>query len=157
MPRIPQVSLYEVSGSLPKGFQGHITYTTVLPIDLRELYVTFSFDKRSAAQDLEELYIGCRTSLAQNLPDGMELPEKLVSMLQGMPKTEINFSLFLDNACIGSAHKNKKVKEILIAPDDSSDGFVNCRPVGVLRIVLHVLNVLNDDTNYILNLKGGSE
>ena len=34
-------------------------------------------------------------------------------------------------------------KEMLLAPQGSSEGFVNCRPTGVLRVVLHVLNAVS--------------
>ena len=42
---------------------------------------------------------------------------------------------------------------MLLAPQGSSEGFVNCRPTGGRRVVLHVLNVLNDETNYTLRLE----
>ena len=43
---------------------------------------------------------------------------------------------------------------MILAADGSSEGFVSCRPAGSVRVVLHVLNVLNDDTNYSLCLEG---
>ena len=90
---------------------------------------------------------------AQNLPEGTPVPEALAEHLCTMPKGEINVSLFLNGACVGSAHRNQLTKEMLLAPQGSSEGFVNCRPTGVLRVVLHVLNVLNDETNYTLRLE----
>ena len=89
----------------------------------------------------------------QNLPEGTPVPEALAEHLCTMPKGEINVSLFLNGACVGSAHRNQLTKEMLLAPQGSSEGFVNCRPTGVLRVVLHVLNVLNDETNYTLRLE----
>ena len=96
---------------------------------------------------------GCMAAAAQNLPEGTPVPEALAEHLCTMPKGEINVSLFLNGACVGSAHRNQLTKEMLLAPQGSSEGFVNCRPTGVLRVVLHVLNVLNDETNYTLRLE----
>ena len=127
MPQTNERLLYRVSGQLPRGFQGHISYTTLLP--------------------------GCMAAAAQNLPEGTPVPEALAEHLCTMPKGEINVSLFLNGACVGSAHRNQLTKEMLLAPQGSSEGFVNCRPTGVLRVVLHVLNVLNDETNYTLRLE----
>ena len=62
--------------------------------------------------------------------------------------------MFLNGACVGSAHRNQLEKRVILAADGSSEGFVSCRPAGSVRVVLHVLNVLNDDTNYSLCLEG---
>ena len=145
--------LYRVSGQLPRGFQGHISYTTLLPGELRALRVVFTFDKREPQQEPDTLRAGCMAAAAQNLPEGTPVPEALAEHLCTMPKGEINVSLFLNGACVGSAHRNQLTKEMLLAPQGSSEGFVNCRPTGVLRVVLHVLNVLNDETNYTLRLE----
>ena len=134
MPQTNEWLLYRASGQLPRGFQGHISYTTLL-------------------QEPDTLRAGCMAAAAQNLPEGTPVPEALAEHLCTMPKGEINVSLFLNGACVGSAHRNQLTKEMLLAPQGSSEGFVNCRPTGVLRVVLHVLNVLNDETNYTLRLE----
>ena len=46
MPQTNEWLLYRASGQLPRGFQGHISYTTLLPGELRALRVVFTFDKR---------------------------------------------------------------------------------------------------------------
>ena len=153
MPQTNERLLYRASGQLPRGFQGHISYTTLLPGELRALRVVFTFDKREPQQELDTLRAGCMAAAAQNLPEGTPVPEALAEHLCTMPKGEINVSLFLNGACVGSAHRNHWTKEMLLAPQGSSEGFVNCRPTGVLRVVLHVLNVLNDETNYTLRLE----
>ncbi|WP_143826244.1 DUF6669 family protein [Scatolibacter rhodanostii] len=146
--------LYKVSSQLEKGFQGHITYTTILPDDLSRLKVTFSFDKLHAEQDIEELQAGCREALMKNLEEETELLECMASAVYHLPKSEINVSLFLNDVCVGSAHRNQLTKEIWISEEESSLGFNNCRPAGVFSIVLHVLNILNDDTACILTVEG---
>ena len=153
MPQTNEWLLYRASGQLPRGFQGHISYTTLLPGELRALRVVFTFDKREPQQEPDTLRAGCMAAAAQNLPEGTPVPEALAEHLCTMPKGEINVSLFLNGACVGSAHRNQLTKEMLLAPQGSSEGFVNCRPTGVLRVVLHVLNVLNDETNYTLRLE----
>lgn len=150
-----QQPLYRVTGQLPRGFQGHIAYTTLLPEDLRALRIVFAFDKREPQQDLETLHRDCLAAAAKNGVSAEEEPSgPLAQRLCAMPKGEINFSVFLNGACVGSAHRNQLEKQVMLAADGSSEGFVCCRPAGSVRVVLHVLNVLNDDTNYSLCLEG---
>lgn len=155
MPEENTLPLYEVAGLLPKGFQGHITYTTALPQGLRELRATFTFDQREPTQELEQLQADCRAALRENLPE--EPPAPLLAAAYRMPKAEINVSLFLNGQCLGSAHRNTLVKELALAPEGSSAGFVSCRPAGVLQVVLHALNILNDSTHYSLCIRGIAE
>ena len=153
-----QQPLYRVTGQLPRGFQGHIAYTTLLPEDLRALRIVFTFDKREPQQDLEALHRDCLAAAAKNgVPVEGESSGPLAQWLCAMPKGEINFSVFLNGACVGSAHRNQLEKRVILAADGSSEGFVSYRPAGSVRVVLHVLNVLNDDTNYSLCLEGGYE
>ena len=116
MPQTNERLLYRVSGQLPRGFQGHISYTTLLPGELRALRVMFTFDKREPQQEPDTLRAGCMAAAAQNLPEGTPVPEALAEHLCTMPKGEINVSLFLNGACVGSAHRNQLTKEMLLAP-----------------------------------------
>lgn len=50
MPQTNKRLLYQVSGQLPRGFQGHISCTTLLPEELRALRTVFPFDKREPQQ-----------------------------------------------------------------------------------------------------------
>ena len=140
-------------GSCHGAFRGTSLTQRFCRGELRALRVMFTFDKREPQQEPDTLRAGCMAAAAQNLPEGTPVPEALVEHLCTMPKGEINVSLFLNGACVGSAHRNQLTKEMLLAPQGSSEGFVNCRPTGVLRVVLHVLNVLNDETNYTLRLE----
>ena len=145
--------LYRVSGKLPKGFLGHIAYTTVLPKELTGLRLVTTFDKREPAQDLDALRAGCLEAVGENAP-GAQLPDSLLDAVLRMPKAEINMSVFFDGACVGCAHRDSLKKEVYISPERASAGFLNCRPRGLARIVLHVYNILNDDTEYTLELLG---
>ena len=77
MPQTNERLLYRVSGQLPRGFQGHISYTTLLPGELRALRVVFTFDKREPQQEPDTLRAGCMAAAAQNLPEGTPVPEAL--------------------------------------------------------------------------------
>ena len=55
MPQTNEWLLYRASGQLPRGFQGHISYTTLLPGELRALRVVFTFDKREPQQEPDTL------------------------------------------------------------------------------------------------------
>lgn len=152
MPQTNERLLYRVSGQLPRGFQGHISYTTLLRGSCAPR-VVFTFDKREPQQEPDTLRAGCMAAAAPE-------PARRYARAGGVGGTSlhdaqgrINVSLFLNGACVGSAHRNQLTKEMLLAPQGSSEGFVNCRPTGVLRVVLHVLNVLNDETNYTLRLE----
>lgn len=147
---------FQVRGCLNKGFQGHITYTFAAPAMDGDMDICFCFDQREAAEGLEELREGCRKALALNMPE-RKFSEEEYEMFYRMPKGEINVSVFHNGQCIGSAHRNVPSKNIRISQNGSSEGFAACRiSGGVVRIVLHVLNVLNDGTEYELTVKGGS-
>ena len=85
-----QQPLYRVTGQLPRGFQGHIAYTTLLPEDLRALRIVFTFDKREPQQDLEALHRDCLAAAAKNgVPVEGEFSGPLAQRLCAMPKGEI--------------------------------------------------------------------
>lgn len=146
-------TLYRVSGELPKGFQGHITYTTIFPPQCNAMKVKFVFDKREPVQT-QELAQQCRQAFEQNESEAT-LSEPLLNQLCQMPKGEINLSVFSQDACLGTAHRNQLEKEFEISPSFASDGFSACKPQGIIKIVLHALHVVNDETHYTLEVKGG--
>lgn len=146
--------LYKTSGQLSAGYQGHIAYSFFLPKSVEALDISFEFDKREPLKNLEELKKRGMRAVLCNMPD-LEMDESMEQRFLKMPKSEINVSVFHNGACLGSAHRNLLLKEIHISPEGSSEGFLLWRlQGGNLRIVLHVLNVLNDDTNYSLTVKG---
>ena len=111
MPQTNERLLYRASGQLPRGFQGHISYTTLLPGGLRALRVMFTFDKREPQQEPDTLRAGCMAAAAQNLPGRYARAGGVGEHLCTMPKGEINVSLFLNGACVGSAHRNQLTKK----------------------------------------------
>ena len=150
---------YEVDffGRVNKGFQGHISYNFVIPKEINHILVSFSFNKRNAEQDIEALHQHCRSTLAQQMPNATFTEEEL-QFFYRMPKSEINVSVFHNGKCLGSCHKDLLKKEISISALEASEGFY---PYvfhgGVIEIILHVQNVLNDETDYTLTMKGACE
>ncbi|WP_143321840.1 DUF6669 family protein [Clostridium sp. HBUAS56010] len=146
--------LYKTSGQLSAGYQGHISYLFFIPENMKSLDITFEFDKREPTGNLEEIEKKGIQALLQNIPD-LEVTQSVKEQLLKMPKSEINVSVFHNGACLGTAHRNLLLKEIHISPEYSSEGFLQWKTdEGNLRIVLHVLNVLNDNTNFSLVVKG---
>lgn len=146
--------LYQVSGQLAKGFQGHITYTTIFPPEYNKLMVKFCFDKREPVQT-EQLQQQCKSAFLQNNPAAC-VAQPILQQLCTMPKGEINVSVFSQDTCIGTAHRNALEKVFEISSCCATEGFSPCKPQGIIKIVLHVLSVVNDDTHYTLQVKGGT-
>lgn len=146
--------LYKTSGQLSAGYQGHIAYSFFLPQSVEALDISFEFDKREPLKNLEELKKQGIKAVRCNIPD-LVMDESMENRFLKMPKSEINVSVFHNGACLGSAHRNLLLKEIHISSEGSSEGFLLRKlQGGDLKIVLHVLNVLNDDTNYCLTVRG---
>lgn len=148
--------LYSISGVLNKGFRGHISFTSVLPDELDYLHIVFTFDKRDPDLEDVEMKQACLAAAQENNPEGLILAP-MGEFLAKMPKSEMNCSVFIDDVCVGSAHRNVLTKEIMISTEKSSEGFIPYRPKGVIRVVIHVQNVLHNGTNYTLQVLGGKE
>lgn len=144
-----------IQGLLPRAFQGHITYTLVLEEPMERLRIISTFDKHKIEPDRrEELAQACREEISRFVPLDQVPPEKMDRLLN-IPKTEINLSVFFNEELVGSMHKDLPRKEVVLAPEDSTVGFLPFTPrPGVLKIVLHALNVLNDGTQYTLTVEG---
>ena len=147
--------LYQVSGELMQGFLGNILYETVLPKKTEKLEIIVSFGKRKKEAVTEADRAACRLAWRSNL--GKEPSEEETDMLIRGQKTEINVSVYHNDVQLGCAHRDETTKRIVIAPDGSSDGFRPWRPCGgVLRIALHVYQMLNDHTPYQVTVTDGS-
>ena len=144
---------YYVSGELMKDFLGTIIYETILPENINELNIRVSFQKREMEQCTEMDKKLCREAWKKNTG---EIPSASVTdrLIQGQ-KTEINVSVFHNGACLGCAHRDEVNKEIILSPRYASEGFTIWKPSqGVLRVVLHVYQVLNDHTPYEVEVLG---
>ena len=144
---------YQVSGSLMKGFLGHISYETVLSEENEGIEISFSFGKRLMENVSDEDREAA--SLAWKKNYGKDASEEEKDRLIGMEKTEINLSVFHNGAYVGCAHRDETERRIWISPLEASAGFTPWSfKGGVLRIVLHCYQILNDDTPYELIVSG---
>lgn len=146
-----------VTGVLNRDFQGHIRYMLQLPENVRSIRVQLTFDKREPKWDPEQLREDCKKALLTNLPEEM-ITEEVLDRFVKFPKGEINMSLAYHHAILGTAHRNELVKEVFIGADGASEGFLPTNfKGGMLEIILHCLNVVNDGTNYELIVEGSAQ
>ena len=133
---------YRVSGELMKGFIGNISYEVVLPVDLDQIAIEVSFEKRMMEDITEEDRKACMKAYQENVGGNPEERE-IIRMLKGQ-KTEINVSVF----------HNEMTKQIVISPEKASEGFRTWKfHGGILKIVLHVYQILNQNTPYQVVIK----
>ena len=148
--------LIRVDGLLPRAFHlGHITYTVVLEEPMERLRIVSTFDKHKIEPEhRDELAHACREAIHHYVPLD-QVPPAAMDRLLNIPKTEINLSVFFNEELVGCMLKDLTRKEIVLSPEDSTVGFLPFTPrPGVLKIVLHVQNVLNDNTHYTLAVEG---
>lgn len=147
------MQLYKVSGELMKGFLGHITYETILPDNMSKLLIEMSFDKRKMENVRQEDTQACIRAWENNfsaVPD-----EKMIQEMIHMQKTEINVSVYHNQAYLGCAHRDEMCKKICISSEGSSEGFRLWKPSGGnLKVILHVYQMLNDNTPYTVVVEG---
>ena len=152
-------TVYEfgASGVLNKGFQGHIEYHFILPEKVERLHIEMGFDKRDFTGSTEELLALCAKAFKGHLP-GKELPmpaEQITRLAGSLIKTEVNYSVFFEDEFLGTAWWDDMVKETVMDGKSAGRGFLPWQPqAGPLRIVLHALSVVNDETAYYLKLRG---
>ena len=58
---------YRVSGELMKGFIGNISYEVVLPVDLDQIAIEVSFEKRMMEDITEEDRKACMKAYQENV------------------------------------------------------------------------------------------
>ena len=94
----------------------------------------------------------CIKAYRKNLGTNPEENE-IIRMING-EKTEINVSVFHNEAYLGCAHRDEMTKKIVISPEKASKGFRTWKfHGGVLKVVLHVYQVLNQNTPYQVVIK----
>lgn len=150
--RKEQMKEYQVSGELMKGFIGNIAYEVVLPVDMDQITVEVSFEKRIMEEITQEDREACIKAYRKNVGTNPEENE-IIRMING-EKTEINVSVFHNEAYLGCAHRDEMIKKIVISSEKASKGFRTWKfHGGVLKVVLHVYQVLNQNTPYQVVIK----
>lgn len=145
---------HQMSGQLMKGFVGNISYEIVLPTDMDCVSIEVSFEKRTMENITEEDRQACIKTYKNNVGEAPDEKE-IITMLNGQ-KTEINVSVFHNESYLGCVHRDEMTKNIVISPEKASEGFLTWKfQGGVLKIVLHVYQILNQNTPYQVVLKRG--
>lgn len=146
------MEIMKVKGSLNKGFTGGITYITLIPDDFEELNVTLSFGMREVKVIDKTLVEDIQVSWQANYPEPAD--DETIKEIIARQKGEINFSLFMNDQFIGAAHRDDTNKIVKITKTDASLGF---QPYhgrrGIIKIILNVISVVNDNTPYELKVE----
>ena len=148
--------LYKVEGILNQGFMGHIMYIVNLEHPYKKLSVSLEYDPRlhKCIQNPEALREACKDAVREYVPLE-KLSVAMVERLSNAPKTEINLSIFLCGDYLGGIFREEPAKKITFSPDYILDGANPYAPMpGPFKIILHVVSILNDNTNYKLTVEG---
>jgi hypothetical protein len=145
----------EFMGTLNRGYQGQIIYTFVLPETVQKLQITVAFDRLQPEDRGEAYEEACHRAVENNGGTWEALSEEKQNFLRNAAKAEINFAVFRDEQCLGTAHRNAKVKTAVISAVEASRGFLRTRVAGgFYRLVLECFNIVADDTHYSVLVEG---
>lgn len=147
-------NLYEVSGTLNKGFVGQISYTICLDKDYKEMDIIFSFDKQRykvITEDLKtELIAKCQGKY--NVESATD--ELITSTIMGM-KTELQIIVTMNDEFIGGVHRQENPKHLYFSDLQATEGCIPQPSInGVIKITVLAFSVILDDTHYQLSLSG---
>lgn len=146
--------LYNVSGSLNRGFVGQISYTICLEKEYDELDIHFTFDKQRFEHVDKEFRTEMRNVCLEKYKKTVNENEEDKLILNEM-KTEIHTLAMLNNEFIGCIHKQLSDRHMIFTKEYASEGCISQeRYAGSLKIILLVFNVILDDTKYKLSVSG---
>lgn len=144
--------IYEVNGTLNKGFVGQISYTICLDQSYKEMAISFSFDKQRyniITDDLKKWLIS-QCNGKYNMADASD--EVLTGTLKSM-KSELQMIVTMNDTFIGGIHRQENPKHLYFSDKQATEG---CMPQpsihGVIKITLVIFSVISDDTHYTLSL-----
>lgn len=144
--------IYEVSGTLNRGFVGQISYTVCLDNIYKEMDIDFSFDKQRyevITDDLKKALIAeCDGKYgAESASD-----ELITNTIQGM-KTELQIVIAMNDEFIGGVHRQENPKHIHFSETQATEGCIPQSSIhGVIRVTVIAFSVILDDTHYHLSL-----
>lgn len=150
-------TIYEVTGNLPHGFVGQISYTICLEQEYDELDICFSFDK----QHYEEITKEAKEEVIKECKNRYNITvftqEQLLDAMSNM-KTEIHTIATMNDQFIGGIHRQEKIRHMCFSKESASDGCIPQEKIsGVIKVTIIVFNVLLDHTNYTLSLSAGKK
>ncbi len=152
--------IYEVKGSVNKGFVGQISYVVCLDEEYSKLDIGLSFDKdkqRYSDEEIDEALLNkIREECRDKYPAESAADDELKDIIKGNCKTEIHLSAHLNGEFIGCIHKQLTDRHMIFCPDEISEGCIEPGQIkGVLKVTILVFNVIKDNTGYELTVRCG--
>lgn len=136
--------VYEVSGTLNKGFVGQISYTVCLDKAYQEMDIAFSFDKQRHEVITEEL----KQSLIAAC-DG----KYNAALATDEMKTELQLIVTMNNTFIGGVHRQETSRHLYFSETEATEGCIPQPSInGVIKITIVAFSVILDNTHYTLSL-----
>lgn len=148
--------IFNVSGTLSKGFVGQITYTVCIDKPLSKLDIEFSFDKQHYTPELvtPELVTEMRDCFRELYGVERSEEEMRECILRDM-KTEIHTLAVLNDGFIGCIHRQLTDRHMTFDGENTAHGCIPQEKFeGVLKVTLLVFNVILDGTAYELTVSG---
>lgn len=144
--------IYEVSGTLNKGFVGQISYTICLDKTYEEMGIVFSFDKQRYDVISEPLKQELIRECQGNYGMSSASDERLTGALRSM-KTELQTLITMNDTFIGGVHRQENPKYIHFSPTKATEGCIPQPSIqGVIKITIVAFSVILDATHYNLSL-----
>ncbi len=142
--------IYQVKGTLNRGFVGQIAYSISLPNEYSELNINFEFDKQKLTTITDE-----HRQYVLSQQNDYNLTDEQITAFILNSKTELQISVMMNDVFIGGMHNQTNPKQIHLTSCDATEGFIP-QPIykGSIKIIVIAFSVIQDDTNYALSLGG---
>lgn len=144
--------IYEISGTLNKGFVGQISYTICLDKVYKEMDIVFSFDKQRYEVVTEELKQTLITECTGRYDVESANDELITSTIGGM-KTELQIIVTMNDTFIGGVHRQENPRHLYFSETSVTEGCIPQISIyGVIKVTVVAFSVILDDTHYHLCL-----
>lgn len=144
--------LYEVNGTLNKGFVGQISYTICLDQSYKEMAINFVFDKQRYDVITDDLKQWLITECAGKYNMASASESVLTGTLKGM-KSELQLIVTMNDIFIGGVHSQENPKHLYFSDSQATEGCIPQTSIhGVIKITLVIFSIISNDTNYTLSL-----
>ena len=144
-------------GVLGRGFTGNMIFQFHIPHGIHELSVILTYEKERIQDPASYIERFRHPLIRQAVPYLGRIPtdRQLLQMTQAM-KTEIQLCAMIGGVFTGNVHMPGTRKEILLKERARSRG---CLPYdgqnGMLKIIINVYQVVEENTPWTLEIKGG--
>lgn len=150
-------TLQTFHGVLDRGFTGNMIFQFHIPHGIHELSVILTYEKERIQDPASYIERFRHPLIRQAVPYLGRIPtdRQLLQMTQAM-KTEIQLCAMIGGVFAGNVHMPGTRKEILLKEGVHSRG---CLPYdgqnGMLKIIVNVYQVVEENTPWTLEIKGG--